>query len=264
MRFHISDLNYATRWFLLLVIVLGGCAKQSKTVQNTSEGAGLYRAVLESPIDWETVGQSVQGRDIYLKTFGQGDSTVMIVGGFHGDEIRGVELALRFATYLHEKQVQLDGVRVVVVPVLSPDGLIREQRLNANDVDINRNFPTQNWTDESSRGPRYNPGPAPASEPETRLMMALVDQYEPRRIISIHAPLEVMNYDGPAKALAEKMAAYTGYPVSGDIGYPTPGSFGNYAGVENQIPTITLELPRGPFEPMWVPNRNALLAAMRF
>ncbi|MEM8486395.1 MAG: M14 family murein peptide amidase A [Bacteroidota bacterium] len=233
-------------------------------MQNLHEGAGLYQSVIESPIAWETAGQSVQGRDIYVKTFGQGERTVMIIGGFHGDEIRGVELALRFAEYLHENQVQLDDVRVVAIPVLSPDGLVNQQRLNANDVDINRNFPTENWTAESSRGPRYSPGTAPASEPETRLMMALLDQYKPQRIISIHAPLEVVNYDGPAKALAEKMAAYTGYPVSGDIGYPTPGSFGNYAGVENQIPTITLELPAGPFEPMWVPNRNALLSAMKF
>ena len=32
------------------------------------------------------------------------------------------------------------------------------------------------------------------------------------------------------------------YPVEASIGYPTPGSFGTYAGIERQIPTITLEL----------------------
>ncbi len=244
--------------------MLNSCAKQAKTVQNQTEGAAIHQTILESPIAWEMAGKSVQGRDIYLKTFGEGDNTIMIIGGFHGDEIRSVELALRFAEYLHEQHLQEDDVRVVIIPVLSPDGLVMQQRPNANGVDLNRNFPTDNWIAESTRGARYNPGPSPASEPETRLMMALVDQYKPDRIISIHAPLEVVNYDGPAKELAEKMAAHTGYPVSGDIGYPTPGSFGNYAGVERQIPTITHELPAGPFEPMWLPNRNALLAAMEF
>ena len=72
----------------------------------------------------------------------------------------------------------------------------------------------------------------------------------------------MVNYDGPGLRLAEKMAVYNGYPVRGDIGYPTPGSFGNYAGVEKRIPTITLELPRGSFESMWEANRDALLAAI--
>ena len=32
------------------------------------------------------------------------------------------------------------------------------------------------------------------------------------------------------------------YPVEASIGYPTPGSFGTYCGVERNIPTITLEM----------------------
>ena len=35
---------------------------------------------------------------------------------------------------------------------------------------------------------------------------------------------------------------FINYPVEGDIGYPTPGSFGTWAGIEKNIPTITLEL----------------------
>ena len=94
--------------------------------------------------------------------------------------------------------------------------------------------------------------------------MDLVEQHKPDRIVSIHAPLEVVNYDGPARALAERMSVHNGYPVSGDIGYPTPGSFGNYAGVERNIPTITLELPRGGFDAMWEPNKKALLEAITY
>ena len=33
-----------------------------------------------------------------------------------------------------------------------------------------------------------------------------------------------------------------GYPVESDIGYPTPGSFGTYCGVERNIPTLTIEV----------------------
>ncbi len=72
------------------------------------------------------------------------------------------------------------------------------------------------------------------------------------------------NYDGPAGALAEIMARKNHYPVKASIGYPTPGSFGSWAGIDQNIPTITLELPREqPISRVWLANRNAILAAVR-
>jgi protein MpaA len=60
------------------------------------------------------------------------------------------------------------------------------------------------------------------------------------------------------------MARHNGYPASPNIGYPTPGSLGSYAGVDRQIPTITLELPRNVSGAQaWADNRAALLAAIR-
>ena len=44
------------------------------------------------------------------------------------------------------------------------------------------------------------------------------------------------------KNIAQKISEITGYPIQEDIGYPTPGSFGTYCGVERKIPTITLEV----------------------
>jgi protein MpaA len=64
--------------------------------------------------------------------------------------------------------------------------------------------------------------------------------------------------------LAELLAKYNGYPVTGDIGYPTPGSFGTWAGVEAGIPVITLELPRGERgEESWRSNGDGLAALTR-
>jgi len=72
----------------------------------------------------------------------------------------------------------------------------------------------------------------------------------------------MVNYDGPARELAIEMAMFNDYPVRKDIGYPTPGSLGNYAGNENKIPTITLELPRKSFQMIWEENREALLISI--
>ena len=41
------------------------------------------------------------------------------------------------------------------------------------------------------------------------------------------------------------MAKQNNYDVVPDIGYPTPGSFGTYTGIERNVPVITLELPEG-------------------
>ena len=45
-----------------------------------------------------------------------------------------------------------------------------------------------------------------------------------------------------SEKIAEKISQIINYPAEGSIGYPTPGSFGTYCGVERNIPTITLEL----------------------
>ena len=85
-------------------------------------------------------------------------------------------------------------------------------------------------------------GEKPASEIETQFVIDIINEYKLEIILTLHAPFKVVNYDGPAEQLAEKISKIINYPVEPNIGYPTPGSFGTYAGVERQIKTITLEL----------------------
>ena len=60
--------------------------------------------------------------------------------------------------------------------------------------------------------------------------------------------------------IAEKISEITGYPVQSDIGYPTPGSFGTYCGVERKIPTITLEVSEKLSEKeLWIQNKDVFL-----
>ncbi len=223
----------------------------------------LYQMIEGSPISWETDGHSVEGRPILALEEGSGEKTTIIFGGFHGDEMLGIELVHAYATYLNTVDHNLIGSRVLVIPVLNPDGLVRGTRTNAREVDINRNFPTENWT-EAARASRYNPGKEAASEPETQIAIELIDRYKPDRIVSVHIPLQAVNYDGPAKDIAEKMALHTGYPVKADIGYPTPGSFGTYAGKELGLPVITLELPSSTLDIIWASNRKALDEATKY
>ncbi len=210
-----------------------------------------------------TLGTSVEGRTIqaYVRPGPDGRTTV-VVGGFHGDEPKSVYTARSLIEALRDDDsIGLDS-GWIIVPVVNPDGVERRRRRNANLVDINRNFPTQNWQAGSKRSRMYG-GTAPASEPETRIVIELIERHRPERIVSIHSistGRECNNFDGPAEDLARAMSRHNGYPVAPSIGYPTPGSFGTWAGTERNIPTITLELPSAhPTSRCWADNRAALL-----
>lgn len=164
----------------------------------------------------------------------------LILGVFHGDEPESFDLAQSF---FEAFQSQFSSsARVGLVKAVNPDGLMLNQRTNANGVDLNRNFATQNWEPIGENTPYYC-GVRPFSEPETRFLKTIIEQYSPKVIVTLHTPYRVINFDGPAKSFADSMAHYNGYEVVEDIGYPTPGSFGTYYGKERHIPVITLELP---------------------
>ena len=215
----------------------------------------------------ETVGESVKGRPIELASIGRGGEAVLIMGAFHGDEWQSAYVAERLAGHLAATGRVPPARRALVVPEVNPDGLAARTRCNAEGVDINRNFPTGNWRPAAGRYPRLH-GLRPASEPETRVVVDLIERYRPVIIVSIHTIRRgrfCVNYAGPAAGLARAMGDRCGYPVKSYIGYETPGSFGTYAGIERKIPTITLELPRTKSnEACWEDVREALVDAIAF
>ncbi len=178
------------------------------------------------------------------------DKKILIIGVFHGEEPQGEYLINRYI----KKDISSIKNKLYFIPCLNPDGKSKNMRQNANGVDLNRNFPTKNW--KLTEKNEYYGGQSPESETETRFITEILKEYKFDAILSIHAPFRVVNYDGEAKELAEKISYLTGYPVQSDIGYPTPGSFGNYAGVERGIPVITLELPEDETnEQLWNENQ---------
>lgn len=143
-------------------------------------------------------------------------------------------------------RVRERGNNLLFIPCLNPDGLQNNTRVNANGVDLNRNFPTKNFGQDGSEAgenpENYFGGKTPVSEIETRFVIDIIEKYKPRMVLTLHAPYKIVNYDGPAQNIAQKISDIINYPVEASIGYPTPGSFGTYCGVERNIPTITLEL----------------------
>ena len=167
-----------------------------------------------------------------IKLTGNLNSSVLIIGCFHGDEPQGKHLIEK---YLKEKP----DTNLLFVPCLNKYGVEHNTRVNANGVDLNRNFPTENW--KLSKKNNFYSGPAPGSEEETKFIINTIENRNLRLILTLHAPYKIVNYDGDAKNISEKISEIIGYPVEESVGYPTPGSFGTWAGTEKGIPTITLE-----------------------
>lgn len=175
---------------------------------------------------------------IKCPAIGKVSKNILIIGVFHGEEPQGKFL---IEEYLKEKRDLQFKNNMFFIPCLNPDGLAINTRQNANGIDLNRNFPTINWKKVENTSDYYG-GESSASENETKFIMEIIKELSPDVILTLHAPYKVVNYDGPAGEIAKEISKIIDYPTSNDIGYPTPGSFGNYAGVERKIPTITLEV----------------------
>ena len=196
-------------------------------------------------------GNSVDGLPltVYLPKTSSGaagsqPADLLILAAIHGDEPEttvAVSEAMRC--------LPNDDLRAAVILCGNPDGAVRGTRGNARGVDLNRNFPTANWrADEvfyksranDARDIALSPGPAPASEPETQALLALIERLKPRAIVSLHSALACVD-DSGASHLGRQLADRCALPFLTEIGYPTPGSMGTWAG-ERGINLVTLEL----------------------
>lgn len=186
----------------------------------------------------------------------------MIVGGIHGNEPIAAELADLLCEHLESNPGALGGRCVVLVQHANPDGLRANTRGNATGVDLNRNFPAENFAASSRNGPR------PLSEPESRALFELISETKPACIVSLHGPLACIDPDGGEGStdLARRMAAVSSLPVKDLEAYP--GSLGSYCGDTLGINTITYELDRKSLPPDGLhdylrPHLPALLLAIR-
>lgn len=193
------------------------------------------------------------------RTSSNTSKTILFIGVFHGEEPEGEPLIYNLIDEIEKNPELIKDNKILFIPCLNPDGKQYNTRGNCHGVDLNRNFPTKNWQLSKEKDGFYS-GTAPASEIETKFLIKIIEENKPDLIITLHTPYKIVNYDGPAKEIAEKISELNSYPVQNDIGYPTPGSFGTYAGVERNIPVITLELPdKTDIETLWNENKEAFL-----
>lgn len=208
---------------------------------------------------------SAQGRPLLFRDFAPAvhsarPKRVLVLGGIHGDEFSAVVVTFQWIERLKNDRYQHYEWRLL--PCVNPDGLMAQpaQRMNAHGVDLNRNFPSPDWNSRAlnywrshtQRDPRRYPGPQAGSEPETRWVLEQIRSFKPDAIVSVHAPLNILDFDGPYRPPVK-----LGYLRLAPLGV-YPGSLGDYGGDYLKLPVITLELPTANHTPSTMQSARIL------
>src|SRR5438874_4065398 len=125
--------------------------------------------------------------DVYLPETASAD--IVVLASIHGDEAETTVVVSEALRCLPRGDLQ-----AAVILCANPDGMLRGTRGNSRGVDLNRNFPTSNWSPDpvhyksranDARDIALSPGSEPASEPETRALLSLVERLKPRAVVSL-------------------------------------------------------------------------------
>lgn len=166
------------------------------------------------------IGTTAQGRSIEAIRLGTpGGVVVVVVGVIHGDEDAGLLITRTLAQRVIPK-----GIDLWLIPTMNPDGTALGQRTNANQVDLNRNFPYA-WSKIGKPGNWQYSGKSRASELETQAIINFFREIKPKLGIWYHQNLNIISpgtgFDGQ---LRQRYSQLTGIPLKRITG-------GKYTGV---------------------------------
>ena len=141
-------------------------------------------------------GYSKQGRPIEAFYFpGQSDKRAMVIGGVHGSELSAIEVARTLVSQLLDEEIYYS---VIVVPCLFPDNAstasLQEAQIGnmanigrysyGEAADPNRQMPSLGKPFDKSNP--YDHAGRPI-EKENQLLLQLIQEFKPQRIINVHA-----------------------------------------------------------------------------
>lgn len=203
-----------------------------------------------------TIGYSARGRPIQAWRFGSGASKVLYVGATHGDEKSTKYLLDRWIAELEAHPEKIPAGRtIIVIPNLNPDGFAAGSRRNANGVDLNRNFPANDWkpdvTMPGGGGPvQGGGGSQPLSEPESRALASFITSEAPRLVLTYHSIASVVSANGvgDSGSLARSYSGLSGYrnlpgsETESVFQYDTTGAMEEWLADRVGIPALLIEL----------------------
>lgn len=215
---------------------------------------------IEAPLVVERAfGQTTLGRDITGYEIGAGDECLLFFGGIHGTEKGTVTLMEQLVDEIKaHPDIVPAGKRLVIIPLTNPDGYFdREDKLNANGVNLNRNFATDDWVVQEGDEETYA-GEEPFSEVESRIVREVTNQCDPSMMIAFHSQGALVSPESneSSLALAEWYAAHTGYEYFDEWDYA--GTATRWFVETTGKAAITVELTNH-VDSDWEMNKPALL-----
>ncbi|XP_022710444.1 carboxypeptidase D-like isoform X2 [Varroa jacobsoni] len=157
-----------------------------------------------------SIGRTVEHREMWVLEISNqpgihepGEPEMKIVANMHGNEVVGREISLLMAQLLCEGYGKtsritkiINSTRVFIMPSMNPDGYEKAKegdyesltgRTNANNVDLNRNFPDQYLGNQTEAG-------KDKFEPETLAMMSWITSRPFVLSANLHGGALVANY----------------------------------------------------------------------
>lgn len=209
-----------------------------KIVSKTKQALiGFYLNQTEKTVPIDTVlkpmviGWTIDGQEIKYYKSGHGPARLLMLGGIHGNEIGTVKLLHRLINWLCQSQNQI--FTFYFIPCLNLDGYKkalknpdywgggRVGRVNANNVDLNRNFDVPSFHNYAdwTHGKNYQEstevfaGLRGNSEPETQALTNFIKKENIKIVLSFHnAGADIVgNLIDPAEKLAKIFSRISDY-----------------------------------------------------
>lgn len=133
-----------------------------------------FLADLDDVFFVEKIGESFEARDIYKLVFGTGKIHVLLWTQMHGNESTGTRAFLDLIAFIsspgaHQELINqiLKECTVHCIPMLNPDGAEAYTRVNAQDVDLNRDV-------------------LETKAPESKLLQQILKKVNPQYCFNLH------------------------------------------------------------------------------
>ncbi|MBU2972938.1 M14 family metallopeptidase [Zobellia sp. B3R18] len=132
----------------------------------------------------KTIGESVQKRKIKSLQLGNGSVKIFMWSQMHGNESTTTKAVLDFVNFLNGKSVLaheiLEKCTLLIIPMLNPDGAAVYTRVNANEIDLNR--------DAQDR-----------TQPESVILRNVFDEFKPDYCFNLHDQRTIFNVGESSK-----------------------------------------------------------------
>ncbi len=217
-------------------------------------------------------GSSVENRPLVAYRFGSGPIARALIGGIHGGyEWNTTSLMSKTLEHLAaDPHLIPPDLTLYVIPLVNPDGAAAgadrvEGRMNANGVDLNRNWDYR-WQPTATHGSwPVSAGAHPFSEPETAALRDFILDRDIEAAIFYHSAAAVV-FSGAGQdtsetvALSRFIAAATGYRYAPE-GVPGQVTTGNAIDWLSQQGIAAAEVELSTHEALdWEQNLRGILA----